>query len=312
MLHYPSFAFYIIILVFFLIFAAVSFANFSYAYDIPTEDTNKPENISKAAVKYLYTINIIMGILFIILLIYGSYLLLTKYKTSAEKYYLQLSEVDERQKDILLKNTVSTNNALTKAFNNAIARLKAKDEGEDPMASPDPIIRLTPDSGKIQKLVINAGKDAQGKTIFKYLNLPTTKDGEIIGVLVKPEAESNGNWKKVSFDIETQKCYNLQSNKDKKPGNAMIMTEDPRARFGTGIPSETSALTTYGAAPGLLPLLPGAGVGNTCDINGCYNNQCVSIRHPEYITNSCGPVRRDGSCGTIYSTPYNLGEVRYK
>lgn len=305
MLPYPSKNFYILLLIFFAVFVIISFVNFGYAYSIPTEDNNKPENISTAAVKFLYVVNILMGLIFIFLIIYGIYLLAAKYNKSMIEYMSKFDEIDNRIAEKKINTLQGTNNYLVKAFNNIAARLKAKDNAEDPMFCPDPIIRLTPDSGKIQKLVVNAGKDAQGKTIFKYLNLPTTKDGEIVGVLVKPEPDpKNSGWKNVSFDIETQKCYNLQSSELKKPTLGLVAPEDPRIRGGMGLPLEN-----WRDRAEIMPLaLPGINP-SSCNTGAC--NSMVPL-HPEYMTNSCGPLKPVGPCGTIYSTPLNIGRVNYK
>jgi hypothetical protein len=314
MLPYPTKTFYILLLIFFGVFVIISFFNFGYAYSVPTEDTNKPENVSVSAIKYLYVINILMGVIFIILLVVGIYLLSAKYNKSAAAYEKEFSEIGSRKNEIKIKTLEGNNNALIRAFNNISARLKSKEE-TDPMSSPDPIIRLTPDSGKIQKLVVRSGVDSQGKPSFKYLDLPSTKDGDIVGILVKPEsAGKNNGWKNVSFDIETQKCYNLQSNDQKKSINTMIAPEDPRMRGS--IPSETAMVSqnwrdnTGTGGDGLMNLLPGAG-GYSGYGGGCA--PCGQVpQHPEYMTNSCGQLKPVGPCGTIYSTALNIGRVNYK
>ncbi len=306
MLPYPSKTFYILLLIFFAVFVIVSFINFGYAYAIPTEDTNKPENISTAAVKFLYVVNILMGLIFVFVTIYLIYLLVAKYDKSMLEYMTKFDAIEDRIDKKKIDTLQGTNNYLVKAFNNVVARLKAKDDAEDPMASPDPIIRLTPDSGKIQKLVVKAGIGADGKPIFKYLNLPTTKDGEVVGVLVKPEAAPNNNgWKNVSFDIETQKCYNLQSSDSKKPVVGLVAPEDPRIRGGMGLPLEN--WRDRDMSNEFIPI--SATGGQSCNTGAC--NSMVPL-HPEYMTNSCGPLKPVGPCGTIYSTPLNIGRVNYK
>jgi hypothetical protein len=194
----PSSFFLAVVAIVILAFAILGFIS-AVNYKNVSNNTTEGESIDKGTAGSLSTVMIIFGLVMIIAFIWIVYVIFTY--NNKEK-----SGIDPRNASLLAKATESiykldsvktSYKNLQDNFNKFKDKSAAKNkefEKWDYCPSPRIKINIKQDTGK----VINPEYDTKGN---------------IIGLIVKPEKESNGcDYKKIDLEMETQKCYVLKQN----------------------------------------------------------------------------------------------------
>jgi hypothetical protein len=185
-----------------------------------------------------------------------------------------------------------------------VEKLKTKEDNEDPLKSPEPLIKLNPKDGKIDRLVV---KDDKGKISYEKIG-----NKNIIGVLIKPNEDKTKTspdgskiFKHLGFDVETQKCYSLKpedSNKDIR-----IPVYDPRNNPSNFVPMENNneINPSYMNRDWRAGVSGGdwrAGVSGGCA-------PCGQMIDPRF--NPCNQPLDLQKCATISSRTLTIGNINY-
>lgn len=318
MLAYPKTGVIITTIVVLFIFAAISFWNFAQ-YNSVQDLVNDSSNVSSGAVVALQVFSFIFGFFALIIAIYFIIWILTKYQKAKNTYEgkFDIKVAQNRAKDLQLESIKGTNNKLVQAYRDLLEKFNKKEENDDPLKSPDPLIKLQPKEGKIDTLIIDTGKKDPdtNKPIYTYEKVGNKN---IAGVIVKPESDDKNKdnpdptkrYKQVAFDIDTQKCYKFDTGDKKVEGVPSFF--DPRNGASSIVPMENSnALVPSGNFP---PWMSGGGgdwrsnAGNwNPNAGGCA--PCGQGYDPRYTP--CGQPIKANDCASISSRTLRIGNVNY-
>jgi hypothetical protein len=191
----PSSFFLAIVAIVVLFFAILSFISAVNYKNVANNDT-EGESIGKGTANSLSTAMIIFGIIMILVFIWFGYLVFTYDKTKL---------IDQRDVSLLVKAKESIDKfgsvktayqKLQESFKNYRDKATEKDKEKSKWDyCPEPLIKLNikGDTGKIKEIKYDITGDPKS-------------------LIIKPEKNSDGTYKKLEFEMETQACYKIEQN----------------------------------------------------------------------------------------------------